>query len=482
MMMMNGVARAISAYYQSSGGGGGGLSFTEYATTTAPVVSVTTTQDLLPTVGVQTTTSFSSTQPGFWEIASNIPGATIAQAYDGLSATITWTPQAFPVCSIYIAARCWNAGGSSVGVCRAHPGMRGVVQVGSGGDFANLHAAFAAVRGYANPGGYAFVVKNGTYTAANMHIYYDGMGSGPQPYMPPCGEYTSSGSGVDTVYTPTRFTSVIAETPFGVLLDGQGTREIAIELYGNTPYESDAPAEFGDDWHLTATGADMRAVHIAGFACNDTGSGGFVAYYCDNIFFEYLVCGEVSRITPDQNNVAIQFQNSKDCLWENCHTFGAARYNQSCYHSKRIQGRRLFGRKDVVKTNEPHGGIIPYRTRNFRVDNALHFDADQLEEFDTSPNLSRPSQDVGFIGIASTGAHTYPRDHIFNRCLMVNSRLGFSENDAYDTTSAQDEDFKWVDCGAWYYKPNDQQGAGSGIGTWGPSQYEHITSVYCDNL
>lgn len=476
------IARGVSVA-SVAGGGGGGLSvLSELYSTTAPVVSVTSTQDTLPTVGVQTTTSFSSTQPGHWEIASNIPGATISQASDGLSATITWTPQAYPICSIYIAARCWNAGGSSIGVCRAHPGMRGVIQVGTGGDYSNLHAAFSAVRGFANPGGYAFVVKDGTYTANNMHMYYDGMGSSPQPYMPPCGEFTETGSAPNKLYTITRFTTVMAETPFGVVLDGQGTRTYGMQLYGNTPFESDQAAVFPTSQHLTAAGTDMRGIHIAGLTCKDTDSGGFVAFYCDHIFMEYILCGEISRVTPNQNNVPNQPQDSKDCVMENIHSFGGVRYNWAAYQSHRLAYRRLFGRKDIVKTQEPHGGMVFYRGRACRADNFLMFDADQLEEFDTTGSLSPPSQDVGFMGIASTGLTDYPRDHVFNRGLMFNSRMGFSENDAYDVTSGYFSDFIFSDVGAWYYKPDDKWGGGAGISAGGPSTFNNMTSVYLDNV
>lgn len=484
MMMMNGVARAISAYYQSSGGGGGGLSFTEYATITAPVVSVTTTQDLLPTVGVQTTTSFSSTQPGHWSIASNVPGATLSVASDMLSATITWTPQAYPVCSIYVAARCVNAGGSSIGVCRAHPGMRGVVKVGTGWDYSTLRAAFAAVKAFANPGGYAFVIKDGTYTAQNMFINFAGQSDQDQP---PCGEYTTNTSGTDPVYTITRFTSVMAETPFGVVFDGGGTGYghlwgCGIQLWGGTSLEDYERNTMGWDNTGAVAGRNLRGIHLAGFVTKDTEYSGWISFHCDHIFYEYGIGGEVARLDPNSNMTALQFQRSLDCVMENMYSFGPTRYNESTYESKRIQMRRVFGRKDVVKTQEPHGGVIFYRGRNCRADNFLHFDADQLEEFDTTQSLSPPSQDVGFMGIAATGVTSYPRDTVFNRGLMINSRMGFSENDAYDVTSTYFTDFQFNDVGAWYYKPDDKWGGGAGISAGGPSTFNNMTSVYLDNV
>lgn len=481
MMILSAIARGVGAGIIAGGGGSITVS-SELYSTTAPVVSVTTTQDLLPTVGVQTTTSFSSTQAGHWEVASDVPGATISQASDGLSATITWTPQSYPVCSIYIAARCANAGGSSVAVCRAHPGMRGVVQVGTGGDYANLHAAFSAVQGFANPGGYAFVVKNGTYTADNMHIYYDGSDSGVKPETPPCGEYTETGSAPDKLFTITRFTSVIAETPFGVVWDGQGTRNTGCYMRGNTPQETDVAAVFGAGTPRTAAGSDLRGIHISGFVAKDMDNSGFGIEYCDNIFLEYFICGEVSRITPNQNNPGINFTHSKDCLGSNLHSFGGTRYNESTYIAKRIQLRRTFGRKDIVKTSEPHGGVTFYRSRYCRSDNHLQFDSDQLEEFDTSPSLPYNSIDAGVFVIAATGATDFPRDIAFNRGLMFNCRMGLSTNDAYDTSSSQNNDFPINDCGAWYYKPDDKEGSGSGIGTWGPTKFNNFTSVYCDNV
>lgn len=442
--------------------------------TTAPVVTVTSTQDTLPAIGSTVTCTYSSTQPGFWEVASNVPGATITESIDGLSATITFVPQAYPVCSIYVAARCWNAGGSSIGVARVHPGMRGVIMVGSGWTYSNLVAAFAAVKAFANPGGYAFVVKNGTYTADNMHMFQNGTSS-TQTNLPPCGEYTTNSSGADPVYTITRFTTVMAETPFGVIFDGQGTRDTGIELYGNTRRETDERTgwDFGGEWHLTAAGTQLRGIHIAGFCTINNMTQGFNSYYCDHIFYEYGLCG---KVTQNSSGANISFQNSLDCVMENMHSFGKGRYKHSSYQSKRLAYRRLFGRFDEFNNTEPHAGLSLYRARYAIAQNGLYFDTDQFDEFNTGA-----SQDAGMLAYPATDAYDYPQDHYTSKILGINNQLGFIENDSRDITSGF-ETFVFKDIGQWYYKPDASTAGGVGLALDGPVNATRVTSVYCDTI
>lgn len=450
--------------------------------TTAPVVTVTSAQDTLPAIGSTVTCTYTSTQPGFWYLSSNVPGAVLTESADGLSCSITFVPEPFPVCTIYVSAGCWNVGGVGIGTARVHPGMRGVVRVGAGWDYPHCEAAFAAIKALPQPGGYAFVVKNGTYTNAEMFITYNA-GGPDQPNQPPCGEFTASGAQPNTLYTITRFTSLVAETPFGVILDGQGTRPAAVQMYGNTRRESEEQDTglFGENHYLAFSGTDRRGIHIAGFVSNDTAGGGFVTYYCDGIFFEYLICGEVSRLSPNQNNVGVHFHSSKDCLMENIYTFGAVRYKQSTYQSKRCRVRRGFQRFDVVKTGEPHGGVSFYRASWNKAQNVLHFDSDQLLEFDTSSPATTTfaSIDAGFLALPTTQAEDYPHHNYFERCLMYNSRLGFALNDARQVTGGFSE-FQWNNVGAWYTRGKAEAGGNCAIAQSGPVNFDRMTAVNID--
>lgn len=454
----------------------------------AAIVTCQTAQDLLPALNSPSSVVFTSTQLGFWQIASNVYGAVGVVSNDGLTFTITYTPTTRM--SIYVAARCVNAGNLTAGlpttgiaVCRQHPGMRGVIKCGAGWDHASMRAGFDYAKTLSPSSGYAFVIKNGTYTDNNNRIYYSpGAPANQQYYMPPPGAFTTSTQGAhnDPVYTITHWSSVMAETPAGVVIDGQGVRAEGVYMYGDTAFEWDESPTGGNlyqidnDWHLQGAGFERRGIHIAGIAVKNTVGIGWNTQYCDHIFFEYGAIFDACSGMIDYNNAAIQFQNSLDCLAENMHSGGGGRYLFSTYQSKRVIYRRLFGRYDWNNSVFPFGALTPYRQRQFRVQNYLFFDSDNLDEF----NVGESASDTGLSTLASTDVWDYARDVNFDRGLSFNNTFGFVFND----TRNIDQSIitcRFTDLSSWYQRQN-HQGNGFTLFGGGPSELRRITSVYCD--
>ncbi len=441
------------------------------SSTIAPVVSCVTAQDTMPALGALVGITFSSTQPGAWDVAYGPDDAFPVPAIDGLSCTIYFTPSLVRAPrSVYVSAVCSNNGGASYSHCRVHPGMRGVLKVGSGAgwDYADLRAAIAAAGGL---GGYAFVIKNQTILAANdaMHLYRSGY-TASQPNLPPSGEYTVNTAGLDPVYTPVRLTTVMAETPFGVDFDGQGTRQRGIDLWGGTNLESYERTTMGWSTSGNVPAVNCRMIHLLGFVARRHTDSNIHLYHVDHIHLECCL-----GFDANQDGQPIRAANSTDILFENCWAFGRGRYKIGYYQCKRVQSRRQFMRVDQITSAAsltPQGRLVEYHIVDGNAQNIVEFDCDQDEFWNTT------FQDSGMLTCAHTDFWDYGSNLRHRHFMSVNSKLELVQNDARGAGVSNDRtDYVFKDFTSWRCKPT----AAGGIMADGPSVMERFTVFRQDN-
>ena len=400
---------------------------TTLTSATAPVVSLTSDVDQIKAKGTIYTAAFTSTQPGYWNIACAPDAAVMVTSSDGLSATITWTiPSVIVGQSWHIGARCANITGSSIAYGRVHvghPSATNVITVGSGQDYPDLEAAIAVM----SPGD-TIIIDNGTYTAANMHIHHDTYNS--FPYYPAPGISTIStrndGTGDYDFHTFTQYSTVMSETPLGVIFDGQGTVEQGFHLYGNTnirPYEDSIG--LANNASLTASGADRRGIKISGMVSKDTTGGSFGAIHCDHIIFEYCLsynAGPDGTVNVGVSNFS--FFRAQNCKGINCYAFGMGRYKFTTYESQECGYQRTVIRVDHKIGTEPMAGVQLYRARQGYCVNSILVDSDTVEFW-----ASNVSSIMNAYSIASTSLWDYPLDNIFRGCGVINADYGYCQND-----------------------------------------------------
>ena len=419
----DGVRRSIDQY------GNFGASGNDLVATAAPVASLSSFVDQSISVGSVYEATFVSTEAGHWDIKAPFDGYTVVVGSDSKSATISWaTPVGMPGESFHVVAKCRNFGGESYAFDRVHVGVNSVLFAGAGQTHPDLISAFAAM----SPGD-TVVLSNGTYTGdSNNVIRLEGY-TANQIRMPSSGIYTTDTSGVDPVYTISTYTTVMSETPFGVVLDKQGLAGSGIELVGNTILENYERNTAG--WvsnHLTTVGTDRRGIKIAGFVVSESQASGIWVMQCDHIKIQYALAfnNGIGYVSGPNNVMNIAVQNSADCLVEYGFGFGEGRYKVSTYQSKRCIIRRGFARHDQRLGSDPMAAVNMYRERQSTCQNYLHLDSDTYEFWDpagASGNIS--------FGFAATGANSYPKDGKIDRCGALNNECGAWFNDGYDNVN-----------------------------------------------
>ncbi len=303
----DGVKRSIDP------GGTFGNAVTKVATV-KPTVTRVSSWGQRVTKGNTYTAVFSSDYAGYWEIKAGVDGHTRTVSNDGKVCTVTWnTPAGMAGESIHVVAMCKNFGGEGFAFDIVHVSVNNILQVGAGHPYADLHAAYAA----AIPGD-TIVIKDGTYTADGFRTTINGYGAN-QPYEPPTGNFTVDNSGDNPEYTITQFTTVMSETPFGVILDGSvGGWNNIIWIQGNTAFEEgfgDIPY-MGPDWALTPEGTDRRGIKFAGLVCKNSEGTSIWIYHCDHIKLQYCIGVNSNSGTSGNGASSIRFQNSLYCLGE----------------------------------------------------------------------------------------------------------------------------------------------------------------------
>lgn len=405
---------------------GSGTNSVEY---TIPVVSLLTPLDQEIAKGSIYTATFSSTFAGHWDIKVPFDDYSVFVSSDARTATITWVTSASMIGeSFHVVAKCKNIGGEGFAYDRVHVGVTNLLFAGVGETYSNLTTAFAAMV----PGD-TIILSDGTYAESDGNNMYLDFSDGDL-HLPKSGIYTTDNSGTDPVYTFSQMSTVMSETPFGVVYDMIATPSSqALGLVGDTDLEAD---QNFSNFPFTGPNSTRRGIKITGFVIKNTQGSGASVLQADHIKFQYICCYDNGiNYSSGPNNVAnIGIQNSTDCLVEYCFGFGEGRYKVSTYQCKRSVVRRGLGRHDARLGGDPMACINLYRQRQGLVQNYLHLDSDSFDFWDIGDGYGNIS-----FGGAATQAHDYPKEFKYDRVGTLNNQCGSWYNDAYDNPSTYTE-------------------------------------------
>ncbi len=196
--------------------------------------------------------------------------------------------------------------------------------------------------------GDTLIVKNGVYSDADNRIYNDPSGRGS---VPPSG-------------SPTAYTTILAETPGGVLFDGENIRR-PIRLKGShdTGRGSTSPATI-----------EVSYIAIKGFVAGRSSAAGAIGLSSVH-HIKLIYCGAYDQAADSGAIIGIGY--SSFVLVESCYAYGHGRELIAAFMSDRVILRRNVGRIDRSTSSEPIGGFVHYSDRDSITANCIVIDSDQ---------------------------------------------------------------------------------------------------------
>lgn len=256
---------------------------------------------------------------------------------------VRWSiPASLPGESFHIGVKACNGDGCDTQVWILTVGSGNIIYVGPGETYTTISAGTAAALG-----GDTIIIRNGTYTGDNNSMINYGTARGT---IPPSGAATG-------------YTTVIADNPGRVLLDGEYDREM-IRFQGN--YDDRSDQAFGT----------YNAAHIAlkGIvAGNSSYNAPIYANHVQNI--KIIDCG---AFNAQPASAPISMNRSNTVLIEGCYVWGQGRMGIVSYFSDNVIMRRCVARMDIQDVSgEPIGIFDMYVTHNGRMQNCIAIDTDQ---------------------------------------------------------------------------------------------------------
>ena len=276
---------------------------------------------------------------------------------------VSWAiPSSLPREAFHLGVRATNAEGTAYVTWILKVGGGKYIYVGPSDHYKTISAGTAAAAL-----GDTIVVRDGKYTGASNMMANQGDRGSAAP------------SGTRSAYT-----TVMAEHPGGVLIDGEGVR-VPISLNGN--YDSRDQNAY--------TRYNLSYLAIKGFIVARASSGGPLAVnHAHHI--KIIDCGAYDQAVHDSGAV-LQASRSGYVLVEGCYTWGNGRYGINLYVCDNSIIRRCVVRIDRTDAKEPIGGIFHYATQHGRTQNSLVIDSDQ-------PAYYRHEYDAGAFDASSGGA------------------------------------------------------------------------------
>ena len=263
---------------------------------------------------------------------------------------VSWTiPAGFAREAFYIGVKAKNADGESEQIWIVKVGGGNYMYCGVGEDAA--HDTLSECTALALSGD-TIVVRAGTYSGAANLITNQGNGA-VRGTLPP--------SGSDGIYT-----TVMAEKPGTVTLDGSGT-DSPIYAYGN--YQ---------DCRDGTNGGGYTAAYLAfkGFIAKN---GRMTGYASSPVMFNYAEHIKITHIMayegPDAGAAGIYITRSNYMLVENCAVWGKGRIPIVFYYSDHVIMRRSVGRSDYNDAAEPQVGMDFYVPNYARGQNLIMVDS-----------------------------------------------------------------------------------------------------------
>ena len=354
---------------------------------------------LVPVIGrpVDATVSIPGTYSMTPTISNGAAGVTWSKLYghddltvNSTTGAVSWTiPSGFPQEGYYVGVRACNADGCGDATWIVKVGGGSYRYVGSGQTYSTISAATAAAAS-----GDTIVIKAGTYTGTNNQMRNLGTTRGQ---MPPSGS-----SGV--------YTTVMAEYPGAVTLDGQNTLSM-IDGLGNY-----SPTSF-----TMTDGIGTYALNYIAFkgfivksSASATNGGCVIFNHVDHIKLTHILAYD-----SNAESSPIGAFRSGYILFENCASWGNGRAKLTVYLSEYCVMRRSFARFDYSTATDPDEDIMFYASNYTRGQNLL--------DIDSLSNNANMTYDGGAFVISVGGWGSNQTDNKISESIVLNRQGRFEE-------------------------------------------------------
>ncbi|CAN2042465.1 exported hypothetical protein [Candidatus Magnetomoraceae bacterium gMMP-15] len=340
--------------------------------------------------------------------------------------TVSWKiPHNLPGESFHIGVKAINAEGSDTEVWIVTVGNGNVIYCGVG---EKGRETLALGMGVMNSGD-TLIMRNGIYTGKSNAI----RGNKEKLQQPPGG-------------SPTSFTTVMAEDPGSVILDGGGTVEEMLHLTGNYKHPQWGTGDGYPDYYKSY-------IALKGFVCRNTSSSPIIM-----VNVQYVKLIDIS-VYSEVYNANIYLVRCDHLLLEGINVWGCGRYKIQFKFTDNSICRRSVVRMDRTTAHNPYGGFTAYTCRNILFQNCIAVDGDHPEFHLNWTNME------GTFAAPATGNEWYPKGIEFVRCIALNNATRMMNN-------AGSEVLTMKDCIGWKH---DISGAYAVIGAAGSYYVEQCT-------
>lgn len=243
--------------------------------------------------------------------------------------------------------------------------------------------------------------------------------------------------------TPTAFTTLMAEDPGGVIIDGNDEEQL-ISLWGSEKHP---------DWPLSNNGSttDTDYLAIKGLVLINSDAEAVRVNNSKYIKLIDLGIGPSSRDSGAYANVYVY--RSQYVLIEGMYVWGHGRYKIQFKNSSEGIVRRSIVRIDDYIGGEPIGGYITYCSRNILFQNNILIDSDHSHYWGSHNEI------INAFGVPATNCYDYPEFNEFNKGLALNAHMGLMNTDARDNSNPS----LWQDIVGWDLKPARHSGGNGAV-------------------
>lgn len=277
---------------------------------------------------------------------------------DGSNGKVTWSiPGNLPGEAFYIGVKACNDYGCDTETWILKVGTGDFVYIdpnlatgdNNGTSWENAYQSVKAGASAAETkSGDTIIIRNGVYADNDNRIYND---PGSRGSVPPSG-------------APTAYTTIMAETPGGVLFDGEGIRR-PIRLKGShdTGRGSTSPSTI-----------EVSYIAVKGFVAGRSSSAGAIGLGSVH-HIKLIYCGAYDQAADSGAIIGMGY--SSNVLVESCYAYGHGRELMAAFMSDHVIFRRCVGRTDRSTSSEPIGGFVHYAGRDSITANCIVIDSDQ---------------------------------------------------------------------------------------------------------
>lgn len=393
-------------------------------------------EDISVAAGATLVLEFTSVNPGTWYIAAGPDSAVLTQSTDRKSCTLTWAiPAGMVGHSRFMGVGCKVGNVVVESTRRVYVGVNNIIKFGSGVgyDYSDPVLARAAMGS-----GDVLVIQDGIYTgevARALQMYkVPGINS-----LVPNGEHTVnlSASHVPNSVVMQKWTTVMSETPFGVIVDLENNNQFAHQSFFYVSGNLDTTKI--EDWsrwqsNLQSPNDEIRGIAVKGIVAKNCADSAYYVQNADHFHFEYV--GATNCCFPNSGNNASEssaysYFYASRCLLEYFFSDSSGRYDPSKFKTDQVVHRRFLGRRGYANPlatgqsyHQPFAGSSSYSSRKARESDAVLFDFD-------SDYIEYSSAEAGCAFFdPSTGDEDYPQDCRRNQCFAIRMDMGFIQGTA----------------------------------------------------